>query len=887
MKRAPHFSARLLFGFGLAIAALGAIVAVAGADDVPAVQTATVANFTGTWRGSGVVNGQLVNFIWKCDGPTFSTFVEGQAAPFASGKFEVANGRWKTMPAGLPEDEGPFQFINNADTVVMTGKAGSVVWMRVKAGSGAGAAANPAPAAPQAIDPSLLTDFAAMRRQAKSAAAAWNPAGQLLRVDLWGAFAKSRFAPTGARFIFFAANAGKSRLEVRFENGSMSSAPLALDLAGTPAALPDTVLGPEDALWRLWDLAPTVHANQIYLQLLRTGVEASAEPDSGFMDSFPVPLRDKPPATDKQRTVWRMLAIRDFDARQDQAYGAFIYADAVSGGLLSKCMPAVGTQVFQHLKLYSQAPIGPFVFPSGEIALDSPAEKVGTFDRLPVAQKAQSMDMGLRAMVRDRRPAAEIRGAIDKVDAWADQIAQVRREDAQHGIAVLEQAARDNPNDIAAQAALFRRYVNEIDKDKMRALASPVVTKIQGLNKDSEFWFANQFEVADNCLGTHDQTHMVLDTHTGEWLFKMQDPPHTLVYSKYFQPALTTLAAARATGKNDYELDKQVTRLNWLIGGNGPAIGNEDSLNPIDPLQLMCYAEFNRVRGSEKMLNAERLRLPKTWSTSSRRDLGDGGVEVTSVTYTRPPTADELAAADRLDWVAKNRDAVTVTAVQDLSLKLQPAAARIYYLWGRVEAVFYDAQLADRIAVSGLFRDPGSADLHAVRVIAWKDDDNVNKAEVYCATKFAGPYTLADLQAGSKLAQLDPVAGYFITLQRLRLAPDDAGSHAVMCDVLSHLDGTIINKEEFMPDAQEQRELELGVGAAMIERLVDHPDEWHKGVPKGMPATRENLVKNEVGLLVLRGQTLATLDRPDEARECFQKALALDPDNEAARQGLQ
>ena len=74
-----------------------------------------------------------------------------------------------------------------------------------------------------------------------------------------------------------------------------------------------------------------------------------------------------------------------------------------------------------------------------------------------------------------------------------------------------------------------------------------------------------------------------------------------------------------------------------------------------------------------------------------------------------------------------------------------------------------------------------------------------------------------------------------------------------------------------------------GVGAAMLARLLDHPDEWSKGVPKGMPATRENLIKNQVNLLVLRGESLAFLNRKDEGRVCFKKALALDPGNTAAQ----
>jgi tetratricopeptide (TPR) repeat protein len=509
---------------------------------------------------------------------------------------------------------------------------------------------------------------------------------------------------------------------------------------------------------------------------------------------------------------------------------------------------------------------------------------VGTFNALAVAQKAESIDLGLRAMVRDGRSDEEIRAAIDKLAEWARRIEQVRAEDAADGITVLERAVREKPDDMRRRVALLTRYVDEIEREKKRALASPLVTKISA-NKLSEFWLPRQFEVTAEALGTRNQTHMVLDLRSREWLYKMADPPHTRVFSKYLRPAIEILKTAGESNKRDFDLERQTTRLNWLVGGNGAALGNDDSLNPIDALQLMIYAEYNRVRGSENLLSAERLRLPKTWQSTSRRGIGNGMVEVTTTTFTRPPTASELAAADRLDAVARLTEAPRVANVQDLALKLDPLDPRIYYLWSRVEAVFYDSQRADRIALRGLMIDPGCAELHAVRVIAWQSNSKVNRAEVYCADRLARQYSAADLQGGAKLAELDPLAGYFLSLQRLRLAPDDVGSHAILTSVLPKLDGLKINRVEIMPDAAEQRQRELGVGAAMMARLLDHPDEWSKGVPKGMPATRENLIKNQVNLLVLRGESLAALNRKDEARVCFKKALALDPGNAAAQKG--
>jgi hypothetical protein len=878
-------------------------------------------DFAGTWRGK--ING--ADLVWITNGRTWSTYIEGQPTPFITGTFEAANGHWKTTTAAGPLDEGPFHFVD-ADTISMTGKAGQeVIWKRAKGVPGnatpmkatppsgqttpasgqtmpATTGNQPSSSATSASAPvgaGILEDFAELRKQARAAAVGWNSAAELFRIDLWGAYGGSRMRPIGARFLFFspagAGNAGAGNgLEVRIEHDTIHTSAYRLETADAPVAVPETVVPPDEAIRRLWDLAPTVHPDQVYLQLIRPGVEkpvladGDSEPTSyplnSFLRNFRAPLKDQETDATKGRLVWRMFAIRDHDAVMDLPHGVFIAIDALNGAALSKRAPALGVQLYMRYGLTPPSPIEAFQFPDGPIPLDSPAEQVGTFNALAVAQKAESIDLGLRAMVRDGRSDEEIRAAIDKLAEWARRIEQVRAEDAADGITVLERAARENPDDIRRRAALFKRYVDEIERDKKRALASPLVTKISA-NKLSEFWLPRQFEVTAEALGTRNQTHMVLDLRSREWLYKMADPPHTRVFSKYLRPAMEILKTAGESKKRDFDIERQTTRLNWLVGGNGAALGNDDSLNPIDALQLMIYAEYNRVRGSENLLSAERLRLPKTWQSTSRRGIGNGMVEVTTTTFTRPPTANELAAADRLDAVARLTEAPRVANVQDLALKLDPLDPRIYYLWSRVEAVFYDSQRADRIALRGLMIDPGCAELHAVRVIAWQSNSKVNRAEVYCADRLARQYSAADLQGGAKLAELDPLAGYFLSLQRLRLAPDDVGSHAILASVLPKLHGLKINGVEIMPDAAEQRQRELGVGAAMMARLLDHPDEWSKGVPKGMPATRENLIKNQVNLLVLRGEGLAFLNRKDEARVCFKKALALDPGNAAAQKG--
>jgi hypothetical protein len=767
-----------------------------------------------------------------------------------------------------------------------------------------GTARNPDPPAraadlPQArtVPAGRLQDFAWVRAQAKQLAASWNAKAQLFRADLWGAYTKSRFQPAGARLLFVAPQENQAGFEVRFENNTFRGLRYPLEVMAAPQALPEQVLAPEEALRRLWDLAPSVSHDRVYLQLLRPGVEkplavqddqaATSYPLWSVLKQFPVPFRDQEANAPKDHLVWRMAAVRDHDVGPHQAYGTFVSLDAATGAALSPRQPAVGVQIYMQHKLTPPSPIQPFVFPADEIPLDSPAEQVGTFDALAVAQKAESLDLGLRLLVRDGRPDEEVRRAIDKMCAWWARIQKVRQEDAARGLTTLQEAARQEPKDVRRLVALFTRYVDEIDKEKKRVLGSDQIIKLERLNKLSEFWLEKQFEVSPAVLGTRNQTHLVLDTRTGEWIYKMMDPPNTRVFSALYRPAVEVQKAIEALGREDFEFQRQRTRLRWLIGGNGAVVGQEDSLNPVDPLQLMVFAEYNRVRGSEKLRDAAQLRLPKSWSTTSRRDLGGGRVEVTTTTFTRPPNAAELAAADRLEAVALQQDAVRFPQIQDLALKLQPADARIYFLWSRIEAVFYDAQLAEWVAVRGLLTDPGCAELHAARLMAWKENRKVNRAQVYLVEKFSRPYTALDLQSGDALAEQDKQAGYFLSLQRLRVDLDYVGAHAILAGILQLLSGLDINRQEIMPDAMEQAQRELGVACQMMARLLDRPQEWSKGVFTKQPATRENVVKNLVHLLTLRGEYLESLERKAEARGCFQKALALQPAAEGARQGLQ
>jgi len=304
------------------LASLGA------ADDVAQPQATTATTFVGKWRATVNVNGADLPIISICDGRSYSMFVEGQPAPFVTGRFEFGGGRWKTVPVNGPPDEGPFRLID-ADTIAMTGKNGKeVTWRRVK-----GTVPPAMPGGPkqpvngsfeqstsQPLAPGLLQDFSALRNQAQAMAVRWKAGSRLFRVDQWGAYSHSRFQPAGARFLFFVPKEDAG-LEVRFENNEIRTNGYSLDLAGTPEGLPETVLPPDEALRRLWDLAPTVRFDQVYLQLLKPGVEkpaadardndASSYPLQSFLQRFPAPLRENEVHAPQDRPVWRMLAVRD------------------------------------------------------------------------------------------------------------------------------------------------------------------------------------------------------------------------------------------------------------------------------------------------------------------------------------------------------------------------------------------------------------------------------------------------------------------------------------------------------------------------------------------------------------------------------------------------
>jgi hypothetical protein len=230
---------------------------------------------------------------------------------------------------------------------------------------------------------------------------------------------------------------------------------------------------------------------------------------------------------------------------------------------------------------------------------------------------------------------------------------------------------------------------------------------------------------------------------------------------------------------------------------------------------------------------------------------------------------------------------VRVTQIQDLALKVDRLDWRPYYLWARIEARFQDKRIADRVATRGLMIDPGNAELHACRALAWINVDAVTDGEMATARTLARPHTAADLSPVGWKIPLDPVAAYFVALHRVRMDPQHLGARADMLRALDRLDHHIVNGEEVMPDAREQHQREAGVAALMARRLRARPEEeWAARLDKGTPATREHLDGMEAAFLVRRGTDCQRLGRPEAARDCLSRALQLDPRNPAALESI-
>ena len=170
--------------------------------------------------------------------------------------------------------------------------------------------------------------------------------------------------------------------------------------------------------------------------------------------------------------MWRMFAIRDHDAVMDIPHGAFIAIDALKG---TACQNQPGTRRATLQTLPADAPLADRGIPVPRWTNPARFARGASRDvqRTRGGPKGRDIDLGLRVLVRDGRSDEEIRAAIDKLAEWARRIEQVRAADAADGIALLERAAREHPDDIRRRGALFEHYLDEIERDKKRLLPGP------------------------------------------------------------------------------------------------------------------------------------------------------------------------------------------------------------------------------------------------------------------------------------------------------------------------------------------------------------------------------------------------------------------------------
>ena len=385
--------------------------------------------FAGTWRAKIKMGGTDVPFVWVTDGQAFSTYIEGQPAPFITGTLEAANGHWKTKTAFAPLDEGPFHFID-ADTISHDGNRRprkSFGGVQKECGAIRRRCRRRSLPAKRFRQPRGIRRFdrrlgPAPGRAGHPGRVPWNFASKPARRPSVGTLRRNSFAstcgalmvagmcPTGAHSCSSAPLAQETLAQetgLRFGSSTTRSTPaLSPRNCRGPVAVPETVLPPDEAIRRLWDLAPTVRPDQVYLQLIRPGVEKPVLADSDgeptsyplnrFLRNFRAPLKDQETNATKGRLVWRMFALRDHDAVMDLPHGAFIAIDALNGAALSKRAAALGVQLYMRDRLTPPSPIEAFQFPDGPIPLDSPAEQVGTFNasRSPKRPRASTWGCG-------------------------------------------------------------------------------------------------------------------------------------------------------------------------------------------------------------------------------------------------------------------------------------------------------------------------------------------------------------------------------------------------------------------------------------------------------------------------------------------------------------
>jgi hypothetical protein len=767
-----------------------------------------------------------------------------------TGVFESGSGQWRMTSTANRHDAGKYEFLAD-DRIRLTGGSGAVEWTRAshdvkpnppaQSRSADGLPVLSLHGIPVPPDPT----FDALRASADAVAAEWDPKAALCRADLIGSYSRSIPKFKSIRLLYFRpddsnSGPGNKGFEVVYDSATDQTRQYGAAYPFTHAkglcAAPRSVIDPKEALRKLWELEPSVPPDQVCLQLIKPGVEEpllvdgeqqlggqrSSYPRAEFMEKFVAAMGDNESQAPKDRFVWRMLAIRDFDAPLGEPYGTFVYLDAADGSALSPRGPAVLGADLAFLKVPQGSPVPIFDFgalpPGKQIPIDGPAYEPATFDLLATRQKAESLDLGLRRLIAGQRSDSAIASAIDRIAGWSKQVDSLHSKADAEGLALLQNQARQDPRNIALHAVLAHRYVDEVAKERTAMFhALPPSLRFDV----STFMMRNGPAVAlDHGTWVYGLPDSVFISYPR--LAKLPSMP-----SKFFAAASRELDNVLAMDPSQPTAFTDRVRLESMeaVGMDDQYAACEKALraDPNSPMANLLFALYPSQWNDEKLDEATQLRSARTWYSSDVR-FGVNVIVTTTYKNFSYPTGAEIAGAEQAAGEAQQM-AIWATTLRDRAMKIGRLDPMPYFMTGR--ALVDRLDMRDRVACDGLLADPGDPQLHALRGRTYEMAANgqaVLSAVSDAAITLDNPYTAAGcLALARRVASKDAFTGYCAALQAVRMAPTDPEANLILAASLEQLSDYTVNGVELMPDALEQAQLQYAVAAKVAAWAATQP----------------------------------------------------------------
>jgi hypothetical protein len=597
-----------------------------------------------------------------------------------------------------------------------------------------------------------------------------------------------------------------------------------------PQPAPPRVISPAEAVRRFWELQPSVRPDQVYLQLLKVGVEqpivldpdrqvprGSCFPDAKWLASFPVPIGTSEQKAPRDRFVWRMLAIRNWNSGLGQPYGDFLYLDAVTGQPLSPRGPAVRGVDELLLKLPMASPVPVYDFPADpktEVPTDGPMFDPMTINSLALRQLAEAMDLGLRRLIARQAPDPAVQAAVHQISRWQQTVHALETTAREQGLARLEAAAREKPKDASLQATLAHRYVGLVARERQQALDQlPIILRFDSTKLVVQYG-----------------PNTALDPASGQWVYSIPDFEARMFPalnprpfpSLYFSKATAAIDAALALDpKQPQALSDRARLARWeTVGLEQQYPIDQEALeaNPYGAIPRLLFATFPQSWNESQSQQADSMSAAHLWYTHTV-ELHFEFTIYRTFRHENYPTPEQIAGAERLRATAAKYQ-VWATDLRDGAMKYDPANPDVYFMVSRI--LTSNLENRDRVACDGLIADPGYPGLYALRDWVYENTSNaMSQLAMNAAVFFDAPPGAAECGAFSrKVARTDPLTSYTAALQGIRLAPTDPQSHLRLAEALERLDGFQLYTVELMPDALEQAQLEY----AVVSALARSPD---------------------------------------------------------------